>query len=56
MVDDGHEDCRIRAFAEACFKNGEIAKVLTVPAFSVVCDFQRVVRIFGNDFDIVADA
>ena len=55
-MDDGHENGRIRAFAEACFKHRQVAKVFAVPALSVVCDFQRVVRVFGNDFDIVADA
>lgn len=56
MVDDGHEDGRIRALAEACFKDGQVAKMFAVPALSVVCDFQCVVRVFGNDFDIVTDA
>ena len=56
MVDDGHENGRVRAFAKASFKHGQVAKVFAVPAFSVVCDFQCVVRVFGNDFDIVTDA
>ena len=55
-MDDGHENSGVRAFAEACFKHRKIAKVFAIPALSVVCDFQRVVRVFRNDFNIVTDA
>ena len=56
MVDDGHEDGGVRAFTDTCFKYRKIAKVFAIPAFSVVCDYERVVCIFGNDVDIVTDA
>ena len=39
MLDDGHEDGGVRAFAEACFEDREVAKVFIIPAFSVVCDY-----------------
>lgn len=56
MLDNGHEDGGVRAFAETCFENGEIAEMFVVPGLSEVGDFQRVVCVFGNDFDIVTDA
>ena len=56
MLDDGHEDCGVRAFAETCFENGEVAEMFVVPGLSEVGDFQRVVGIVGFDDGIVTGA
>ena len=49
MLDDGHEDCGVGAFAEACFEDREVAEMFVVPGLSDVGDFQRVVGIVGFD-------
>ena len=55
MVDEGHENGRIRAFAEACFENGEVAKVFVVPGLSCIGYNERLVCAVGDDGRFVSD-
>ena len=56
MVYDGHEDGRVRALAQACFKNGQIAKMLVVPRLPGIGDFQGMVGSVGFDDGFIAGA